>query len=215
MTSRFPGLDTLANGLVASVLAKPPTLGAGRLVCVDGPAGSGKTTLAAALHRGFRDTLRRPGAAADPARVRMIHMDNLFEGWDGLESGMARLAAGVVVPLRSGEPGRYRRYDWHRLAFAEERVVEPVDVLLVEGVGSGGSAYDDAITSLMWVDTPADVRLRRGLSRDGEQMREQMREQWLTWGVREDAMFVRERTRERSDVVVDGVTGGLASPPTT
>ena len=29
--------------------SRPATLGAGRLVCVDGPAGSGKTTLGAAL----------------------------------------------------------------------------------------------------------------------------------------------------------------------
>ena len=35
--------------VVAWVLAAEPTLGKGRLVCVDGPAGAGKTTLADAL----------------------------------------------------------------------------------------------------------------------------------------------------------------------
>lgn len=210
MTSRFPGLDDLAHELVGSVLARPPTLGAGRLVCVDGPAGSGKTTLAAALNRGFRDALREDGAAAQVSHVRLVHMDNVFEGWDGLGGGIATIAAGVVAPLRSGEAGRYRRYDWHRGAFAEQRVVEPVEVLVVEGVGSGSSAYGDAITCLVWVDTPADVRLARGLARDGEQMREH----WLAWREQEDAMFTRERTLERANVVVDGVTGTLVTPPT-
>lgn len=200
---RFPHLDLVAAEIVAWVRAAPPTLGAGRLVCVDGPSGSGKTSLAAALNRAFRDALRAPGTSADRAHVRLLHMDNVYDGWAGLASGMATVASDVVAPLAAGRPGRYRRYDWHRMAFAEERVVEPVDVLMVEGVGSGGSAYDAAITCLVWVDTPSDVRLRRSLARDGEAMRARL----LAWRQQEDAMFARERTRERADLVVDGQTG--------
>jgi uridine kinase len=200
VTSRFPHVDAVAREVATTVMAHQPTLGAGRLVCVDGPAGSGKTTLAAALDRALRDALRPVGSSADRAHVRTIHMDNVFAGWAGLDAGMATVAASVIGPLRAGAGGRYRRYDWHRQAFAEERVVEPVDVLLVEGVGSGSSAYDDVITALVWVDTPSDVRLARGLARDGQQMRDH----WLSWRAQEDAMFTRERTRERADIVVDG-----------
>lgn len=194
MTSRFEHVDAVVTEVLESALAAPPTLGSGRLVCVDGPAGSGKTTLAAALDRGFRD------AGAD---VRVLHMDDVYDGWAGLASGMTTVASSVVGPLRSGKPGRYRRYDWHRAAFAEECVVEPVDVLLVEGVGSGGSAYDDAITCLVWVDTASDVRRRRAVERDGESMREH----WTMWREQEELAFARERTRARADVVVDGQTG--------
>jgi uridine kinase len=193
-------VEDTARGLVRTVLDSPPSLGEGRLVCVDGPAGAGKSTLAAALDRGFRDALRAPGAAAERAHVRLLHMDNVYDGWSGLDAGMATMADDVVAPLRSGRPGRYRRYDWHRSAFAEERVVEPCQVLVVEGVGSGNAAYDDAVTLLVWVDTPADVRLERGLARDGEPLRDH----WLRWRDQEDAMFARHRTRERADVVVDG-----------
>lgn len=202
MTSRFPHVDRLAHEVVAAVLAQPPSLGTGRLVCVDGPAGSGKTTLAAALNRAFRDALRSPGAPADRAHVRMIHMDNVYDGWEGLEAGMGTVAASVVAPLRAGEPGRYRRYDWHRGRFAEERVVAPCEVLIIEGVGAGASAYDDAVTCLVWLDTPPDVRLERWLDRDGEQMTARVR----AWRAQEDAMFARERTRERADFVVDGTS---------
>jgi hypothetical protein len=34
-----------------------------------------------------------------------------------------------------------------------------------------------------------------------------MRDHWVTWGAQEEAMFVRQRTRERADVIVDGVSG--------
>lgn len=196
MIARFPAVDGIAAEVIESVLAHAPTLGQGRLVCVDGPAGSGKTTLGAALRRAARDLLPADGTVA------LVHMDNVYPGWSGLETGMATVATSVVEPLRHGRPGRYQRFDWHAMAFAEEHVMVPVDVLVVEGVGSGAAAYDDAITSLVWVEAPADVRLDRGLARDGERLRNH----WLVWREAEDAMFARERTRDRADVVVDGVS---------
>ncbi|HYO40762.1 MAG TPA: 4-amino-4-deoxy-L-arabinose transferase [Nocardioidaceae bacterium] len=210
MTDRFPHLVEVARRIVRRTLQHPPTLGAGRLVCVDGPAGSGKTTLASELRRGFRDALREAGASADPARVRLVHMDNVYAGWTGLQAGMRTVADDVIAPLARGEPGRYRRFDWHAMAFAEERVVEPCDVLVVEGVGAGGFARDGyaaSVTCLIWVDTPPVVRLARGLARDGEQMREH----WLAFSAEEDAMFARERIRDRAHVVVDGRTGTVSA----
>jgi uridine kinase len=208
VTARLPSVDATAADLAAVVLRSPPTLGSGRLVCVDGPAGSGKTTLAAALNRSFRDALRGVGSPA--SRVRIVHMDSVYDGWAGLGAGMDTVASSVVRPLRAGLPGSYRRYDWHRSAYAEERVVTPCDVLLVEGVGSGGrlDGYADAVTCLVWVATPPDVRLDRGLQRDGERQRQD----WLAWQRQEADMFVRERIRERADVVVDGTTGRVVDP---
>ena len=187
MTARPPSVDVVASDIARSVLAAPPTLGAGRLVCVDGPAGSGKTTLAAALEQCLPD-------------VHLLHMDDVFAGWSGLDEGMRVVAEDVVAPLLRGEAGRYHRYDWDRGEYAEEQVVEPCDVLVVEGVGSGNAAYADAVTCLVWVEAPPVVRLERGVARDGEHMRDQ----WLAWREQEEAMFARERTRDRADVIVDG-----------
>ncbi|MEO5711400.1 MAG: 4-amino-4-deoxy-L-arabinose transferase [Nocardioidaceae bacterium] len=199
--------DVAAAAIAASVLAAPPTLGSGRLVCVDGPSGSGKSTLAAALNRAFRDRLRASGSASASAHVRVIRMDNVYDGWAGLDAGMATVATSVVAPLALGQPGRYRRFDWHAMSFAEERVVAPCDVLVVEGVGSWSPAIQDAVTCLVWTDTPSDVRLERGVARDGEQMRERL----LAWRAQEDAMLARLATRSHADVVVDGQTSVVTS----
>jgi uridine kinase len=43
------------------------------LLAIDGPAGAGKTTLAAKLEAEF----------SAHSTVRTIHMDDLYEGWDG------------------------------------------------------------------------------------------------------------------------------------
>ncbi|MGH3988365.1 MAG: uridine kinase family protein, partial [Pseudonocardiaceae bacterium] len=93
--------------LAARVLAAPPALGAVRLVVVDGPAGSGKSTLAG-----------RVAAALGGAQV--VHMDDLYEGWSGLDQAVwRRLLAWVLEPLAAGRTGRYRRYDWPAGRFAE------------------------------------------------------------------------------------------------
>jgi energy-coupling factor transporter ATP-binding protein EcfA2 len=199
--------EAAAAAVVTSVLAAPPTLAAGRLVCVDGPSGSGKSTLAAALHRAFRDRRRPPGATSDPALVRVLHMDDVYDGWAGLEAGMVTVATSVVAPLALGEPGRYRRFDWHAMALAEERVVGPCDVLVVEGVGAWSSAIRDAVTCLAWTETPSDVRMERSVARDGEGMRERL----LAWREQEEEMFARQQTRSHADVVVDGQTGSVTT----
>lgn len=180
----------VAEQVLTATLARPPALPGTRLVCVDGPAGSGKSTLASVLAE----------LAAEHGSVHLLHVDDMLEGWRGLPGALPRLARDLVDPLRAGRPGSYRRYDWAAGRFAETQTVDPVDVLVLEGVGSGGSAYDDAITTLVWVEVPRDLRLARGIARDGEQVREH----WLTWMSDEDGVHARERTRERADILVDG-----------
>ena len=183
-------VDDIAELLVWSALGQTPTLGAGRMICVDGRAGSGKTTLGHALRR----------AGQEVGTVRLLHMDDLYEGWGGLAEVGGRIRRDLVAPLREGRAGGYHRYDWYRSAFAEWCPVEPVDLLVVEGVGSADSSYDDAITSLVWVEAPRELRVARGVGRDGEAVLPQ----WQRWMEDEEALFARERTRARADAVVDG-----------
>ncbi len=181
----------VATLILSLASARPATLGAGRLVCVDGPAGSGKTTLGAEL--------------ADRTGAQLIHGDDLMEGWRGLDA-VGRQLAGLVDALAAGRAGSYEHYDW--LADRYDRTVEvpPAPWLVVEGVGSGAAAIAAYTTVLVWVEVDDELRLSRGMARDGEEMREH----WLTFMHDERALFARERIRERADVVVDG-TG--ARPP--
>lgn len=160
-----------------------------RLVCVDGPAGSGKTTLAAQL--------------ADALEAPVVHMDDLYEGWEaGPGGGAARLREWVLEPRGAGEPARYRRYDWVDGQWAEWHEVRTEVHLVVEGCGSAArqvDAFPGGVLRL-WVEADDDERLRRGLARDGEAARDQ----WLRWMRDEAEHFARENTRERADVRLDG-----------
>lgn len=182
--------EAVAELVVDLAAARPPTLGSGRLVCVDGPAGSGKTTLAAAL-------AERTGAS-------VVHMDDLMHGWEHATDTTAQLR-GLLQPMADGRPGRYAEWDWHEHRVAREVGVAVAPWLVVEGVGSGNPEVAPLITVLVWVEADDDLRLARGLERDGVAMREH----WLGFMRDEAQMFAAHRTRERSDVVVDG-TGAVA-----
>jgi uridine kinase len=196
---------TSVSALAARVLATPPRLGPVRLVCVDGPAGSGKSTLAGRI-AGALDGLPAAALGAGPAdssaRVRtvVVHLDDLYEGWTGLDGVWDRLRAQVLDPLAAGSPGRYQRYDWVAGRFAEWVDLPVPDVLIVEGCGSAPRTVDGRSVLVVWVGAPATVRLDRGLDRDGESMRAE----WERWMVLEAEHFAREGTRARADVVVDG-----------
>jgi uridine kinase len=179
----FPVAD-----LAARVLAAPARLGAVRLVCVDGPAGSGKTTLAGRL----ADALG--GAAA------LVHFDELYAGWT-TTGAQGRLQAGVLGPLSEGRAGSHHRFDWGTRRFAAAPVAVPVRaVLVVEGCGSSPRALDPWTSLRIWVEAPADLRLTRGLARDGWELEPE----WRRWLDTEAAEFAREDTRERADVRLDG-----------
>jgi hypothetical protein len=181
-----------ADRVLELALARPATLDRGRLICVDGPAGSGKTTLAA-------DIARLSGAP-------VLHMDDMFEGWDGLPRISAQLES-LLRPLADGRAGSYRRWDWPGNAWAETVLVPPAPLLVLEGVGSGSGHVAELVTVLAWVEVPYELRMARGLERGGVGVAEN----WRQWAGDEQELFARERTRERADVVLDGRTGSLSA----
>ena len=170
--------------------SREPTLGRGLLVCVDGPAGSVKNTLAAEI--------------ASLTGAPVLHMDDMFEGWDGLPRITDQLET-LLRPLAGGRSGSYRRWDWPGNAWAETILVPPAPLLVLEGVGSGSASVAALITVLAWVEVPYDLRMARGLERGGIGVADN----WRQWAVDEQDLFARERTRERADIVVDGRVGSL------
>jgi uridine kinase len=180
-----PHVESYA-ALAARVLDAPPQLGPVRLVAVDGFAGSGKTTFA--------------GRLGDALGAQVLHTDDLLEGWTDLVSFWPRLEAWVLTPLRSGQAGRYCRYDWVREEFAEWHDVPVAPALVLEGVSSARSAIRRELTLSVWVDAPRDLRLARGIARDGESMLPL----WEAWQIAEDDHEAGDHTRSHADLVVDG-----------
>lgn len=153
------------------------------VLAVDGPSGAGKTSLSEQL-----------ATSVDGAAV--VHLDDFYPGWGGLEAAVPRLVAWVLQPVSVGRPARWRRYDWVAERYAEWHEVPACDMLVVDGVGSGARACAPYLDVLLWVETTEDERYRRAMARDGVGYRRH----WRRWAAAERAHHGRERTRERADV---------------
>ena len=189
---------TGGEGVIAmaatAVRRAAPRNGRTRVVAIDGRSGAGKTSLAA----GLRAELGAP----------VVALEDLYGGWDGLERGIDLLVSEVLEPLSAGRAARVPRYDWVAAAWGTPWVLEPPEVLIVEGVGAGArraAAYESV---LAWMEAPQSVRKKRALDRDGETFAPH----WDMWAAQEDAMLARERTPERADLVIDLRPSGMNVP---
>jgi energy-coupling factor transporter ATP-binding protein EcfA2 len=176
----------LAETISAHATATPATLGRGRLICLDGPSGAGKTTTASAL-------------AALLGEATTVHTDDMIEGWRGL-SGLPAAVDSLVRPLAAGTAGTWRRWDWQASCWAEHHTVEAGAWLILEGVGCSPRRIDDLITTLVWLDAPAHLRRDRWWRREG-QTTMGFRDQWV---LDEQLTHRRENTLDRADLVLDG-----------
>lgn len=155
------------------------------VVAVDGRSGSGKTTFAGAL-------AARLGAA-------LVHLDDVYPGWDGLEAGVHAVATGVLAPLRAGRPGAYPTWDWVRDEVGPTVRVVPSPVLVVEGVGAAAGPAAGLVDLLVWLEAPDALRRARAVGRDGEVFARE----WDRWAAQEAALGVRDDRRARADVLLD------------
>lgn len=168
-----------------------------RRVAIDGRGGSGKSTLARALAGGW------PGAVVvemddfhRPSRERVEGQLAYGADWD-----RERLIVEVLRPLALGRAARYRRYDWGEDRLAEWHEVPADAVLVLEGICSTSQPLRGFLDYAIVIDCPYDVRLRRGVERDGEGMRGTWVESWMP---AEDRYFEAERPDERADFLLDG-----------
>ena len=125
-----------------------------RIVAIDGPGGAGKTTLASQLTEAL-------GGA------QVVHTDD-FASWDDPVDWWPRLLEQVLEPLARGDTARFRRSRWARVEEEAWVEVAPADFVILEGVSASREAFRPFLTYSIWVEAPADVRLTRGLERDGE-----------------------------------------------
>jgi hypothetical protein len=178
------GEEGVIVAVAKAVRGAVPLTGRTRVLAVDGRSGAGKTLLAA----GLGSELVAP----------VVTLEDLYGGWDGLERGIDLLVSEVLEPLSAGRAARVPRYDWVAGAWAAPWVLEPPEVLIVEGVGAGARRAAAHESVVAWMEVPASVRKKRAFDRDGEAFAPH----WDGWAAQEDAMLARERTPDRADLII-------------
>ena len=171
------------------------------LIAVDGRGGSGKSTLARYLQEALEANA-------------LVEMDDFYHRSEDRETpprshgrnfDLDRIASSVLAPLQAGHSAKYQRYDWDLDDLAEWHSLEG-GVVIVEGVYSSSQRLRDYFDLRLWVEAPYDVRLARGVARDGADMRHTWVEEWMP---AEDRYVSDENPDASADVVFvgDGADG--------
>lgn len=187
-----------AREIIDLTLSREPTLGAGRVIAVDGPSGSGKSTLVRALSA---------NAADRGISHRVLPLDLLYAGWSGL-AGIGATLDALLRPLATGAAGHAPTWDWDADRPGGDLVLEPVDLLVLDGVGAGHRTIADLLTVLVWLDGDSHTNLGRALARDVD-LHESAgadpaayRARLEQWQDAEAAHFAVDATRERADIAL-------------
>jgi uridine kinase len=190
----------LAAAIVRRAVGRPRIL-----VGIDGPGASGKTTLAGQL-------------AAMLAGSAVVHVDDFYlpsadrdrrAGQVGALFDLPRLATQVVEPAAAGRELRYQRYDWDTDSLADW-LGAPAEVpVIVEGVYCLNQAIRDAYTFTVFCHANPQVRLRRGLERDGHDASARWLDEWMP---AEDRYLAAEGPDAFADLVLDSSLGERSAP---
>lgn len=172
------------------------------IIGIDGGGGSGKSTLA--------DFIK-----INLDHVTIIHMDDFYypaskiiqispyQKKIGADFDWKRLLIQVLLPASKGINGAYQKYDWQKDMISDEfNQVPNKGVLVVEGCYSIRKELKHLYNLKIWVDTPRDVRLQRGLNRDGAGARTLWEKNWM---VAEDIYVKNHRPIEYCDYIIDGL----------
>ena len=168
-----------------------------RLVLVDGLGGAGKSVLAAAL----AGKLGAPVVCGDhfyrpSAQRRRRAAEGIGASFD-----WRRLERQVLAPLSRGESARYQRYDWDEDRLGDWISLPGQDTVVVEGVYVLRAELRRYASVSIWVETPREVRLSRGIGRDGEAARSRWTDEWMP---AEDAYVAAMRPDAAAMLVVGG-----------
>jgi len=159
------------------------------VIAIDGPAGAGKTTLA---HEIFL-------ALSPKMSVNVIHMDDLYDGWENaLTNDLTQILQYLFAQHQSQQPANLSRYNWATSSFDPAEVIEPADLLILEGVGSGDKSLQDQFAALIWIDIDPNIGVQRVTERDGPGVTNQM-QKWL--GTQQQ-YFSQHSTREKADFIL-------------
>ena len=171
--------------LIASTVKKSqPACGQVRVILIDGPAGSGKTTFAHHLAHALGD-------------CPVVSMDSLYNGWSApLNSDLyERISSQLLDAFRENQSAKYQRFDWHQMKFDNWINVPASEVIIIEGVGAMHPLIRENACLTIWLEADEKLLLKRVLGRDGEDIREQM----LQWQKMEREYFKKYKVSAAAD----------------
>lgn len=149
------------------------------VILIDGRSGAGKTELAEQI-------------ADAILGAQVVHLDDLYPGWDGLDAGSAAVPSLLTTY-------QWRSWDWATSQPGRSNEIDETRPIIVEGVGALSRASRPFARLAIWVELDDSTRKVRALARDGQSFEPF----WDRWAAQELGFIAREHPRSLADVIVN------------
>jgi adenylate kinase family enzyme len=180
---RFELLEKLTKE-IADLLDRKPT----PVILIDGRACTGKSTFATELSESLYKAIE--------VLPRLVHMDDLYPGWEGLRAGSNYLNQQVLGPIANGKTSRWQVWDWSTGTRGRES--EPGNgwrefsggiPLIVEGCGSLSRTTLEMADFSVWLEADLQIRKSRWQERDLGKFDDK----FAIWTSQEDEFYAAEK----------------------
>ena len=158
------------------------------IVLIDGRAGSGKST--------FAERLQQQLFVDGESAPRVVHMDAIFEGWDGLSLGSDYLVRFILNQLSRGETASWQDWSWVRNQRSTWREFSGGTPLIVEGCGALTERSKEHADISIWLEATEEIRRERWLQR------ERHLDKFDFWAAQELDFYAREKSQSLADLVI-------------
>jgi uridine kinase len=166
------------------------------IILIDGRAGSGKSTFARLLQdQVFQETRQSP---------KVIHMDDLYPGWEGLSQGSLYMVEQILKPLNQNTKAQWQRWDWtNKVRGGTDpgngwREFDGQNLLIVEGCGAVTAQSAELADLTIWIEAPRQTRRERFEARD----RGAFSNFWASWSAQEDEFYQEQRSEQLCELTV-------------
>lgn len=160
------------------------------IILIDGRASSGKSTLAERI----QNELFRQGESMP----RIVHLDDLYEGWQGLAAGVEYLQRFVLNPLLAKQTASWQEYNWGLGNRDRWREFSGGTPLIIEGCGSLNQFTSTVAHLSIWLEVDEAIRRTRWLERDGDAFNEYFE----IWAAQELDFIAREKSPTLADYLL-------------
>ena len=167
-------------------------------IAIDGLGGSGKSTLADELS----------GYVNNAIIIRMDDFYKTKEMRNKLNSkediggyfDWERLEKQILIPFAEDRSSKYQKYNWLNDKLCNSGNIQKSKNIIVEGIYSNRTELSKYYNIKIWIECPEDIRLSRGIARDGKEMKEYWQNVWV---IQEKRYYEEHKPYLRADIILN------------
>ena len=153
----------------------------------------------------FASKLAENYFAENRQAARIVRLDDLYPGWEGLVAGSVYAREKILEPISAGKKASWQIWDWDESSRGASneagngfREFSGGTALILEGCGALSKASAPLASLTIWIAADDATRRKRFTERDGGRFDEH----WGVWAAQEEEFYEAEKSQGLAELVI-------------